>query len=152
MIQRIRTPFAPILLLLTLAAAAQPQGRGERDRLGASGRSVPVPTTAYDSKYQPLPRVDTLIINATILDGGGGRIDQGAVLVREGRIVAIGPSAAGQSATTLIDARGAWLTPGLIDIHSHNGTYVAPLTANDAQYSDVAELSSFDRATDALDE
>jgi imidazolonepropionase-like amidohydrolase len=46
----------------------------------------------------------------------------------------VGPNAASQTAAVTIDAKGRWLTPGIIDIHSHDGTYVAPLTANDAGY------------------
>lgn len=142
MIQRYRYRSAALLLLLSLAAAAPPTGRGDRDRHGGrDGRPAPVPTSAYDSTYQPLPRVDTLIVNANVLDGAGNRFS-GAVLVRDGKIAAVGPAAVGQAAQATIDAKGRWLTPGIIDIHSHNGTYVAPLTANDAEYSDVTEISS----------
>ena len=142
MIQRNWGRSAVLLLLFTLAAAAPPAGRGDTGR--DSGRDPPpppVPTSAYDSTYKPLPRVDTLIVNANVLDGAGNRYS-GAVLVRDGKIAAVGPSASAQSAAVTIDANGRWLTPGIIDIHSHNGTYVAPLTANDAEYSDVTEIGS----------
>ena len=138
--KRIRDRSAALLLVLALVAAAPP-GRGDRDR-GRGERPGPVPTTAWDSTYRPLPRADTLIVNANIFDGAGGRIDGGWVLSREGKIVAMGPGAPTQSAPTVIDAKGRWLTPGIIDIHSHDGTFVAPLTANDAEYSDVSEVSS----------
>ena len=128
-----------VLLLISLAAAAPP-GRGGGGR-GHDEPQVPVRTTAYDSTYRPLPRADTLIVNANVLDGAGNRFT-GAVLVREGKIAAVGPAAASQTAPITIDAKGRWLTPGIIDIHSHDGTYVAPLTANDAEYSDVTEISS----------
>jgi imidazolonepropionase-like amidohydrolase len=82
-----------------------------------------------------------LIVNANVLDGAGNRFS-GAVLLRDGKIAAVGPAADGQAAPVTIDAKGRWLTPGIIDIHSHDGTYVAPLTANDAEYSDVTEISS----------
>ena len=139
MIQRNWGRSAVLLLLVTLAAAAPP-GRGDRGR-GHSRPPALVPTSAYDSTYRPLPRTDTLIVNANVLDGAGNRFS-GAVLVRDGKIAAVGPAAAGQSAPVTIDAKGRWLTPGIIDIHSHDGTYVAPLTANDAEYSDVTEISS----------
>ena len=138
--KRIRDRSAALLLLLALAAAAPP-GRGDRDH-GRGERPGPVPTSAWDSTYRPLPRADTLIVNANILDGAGGRIDGGWVLSREGKIVGMGPGAPTQTAPTVIDAKGRWLTPGIIDIHSHDGTFVAPLTANDAEYSDVSEVSS----------
>ena len=42
----------------------------------------------------------------------------------------------------MIDAAGRWVTPGIIDVHSHDGTYVAPLTANESEFSDVSEIAS----------
>jgi len=42
------------------------------------------------SQYQPLPRVDTLLTGATLLDGVGGRADDVDVLMRNGVIVAVG--------------------------------------------------------------
>ena len=98
--------------------------------------------TIYASRYVPLPRTDTLIVNARILDGLGGRIDNGAVLLRDGKIVSVGAPPASTAGLTVIDAAGRWVTPGIIDVHSHDGTYVAPLTANDSSYSDVSEIAS----------
>lgn len=94
----------------------------------------------FPSTYRPLPREDTLIVHATILDGAGHRIEDGSLLMRDGRIAAIGPHLTDAKAH-VIDARGRWVTPGLIDIHSHDGTYVVPITAIDEETSDVSELS-----------
>jgi imidazolonepropionase-like amidohydrolase len=140
-IKRFRDRYVAFIPLLALSLAAAPPGHRDRDRRH-DDRPGPVATTAYDSTYRPLPRADTLIVNANILDGAGGRIDGGWVLARDGKIVSMGPGAPAQSAPVLIDAKGRWLTPGLIDIHSHDGTFVAPLTANDTEYSDVSEVSS----------
>jgi imidazolonepropionase-like amidohydrolase len=46
----------------------------------------------------------------------------------------------------VIDAHGRWVTPGVIDIHSHDGTYHLPQTQEDAEASDVSELSDPDTA------
>ncbi|MGQ0835406.1 MAG: amidohydrolase family protein [Gammaproteobacteria bacterium] len=94
----------------------------------------------YASTYRPSPRADTLIAGATILDGAGQRIEGGDVLIRDGRISAIGRGLDPRGAT-VIDARGRWVTPGIIDVHSHNGTYSLPQTSLDADASDVSELS-----------
>ncbi len=94
----------------------------------------------FPSTYRPLPRVDTLIIHATILDGAGHRIDDGELLMRDGKVMAVGHDLP-HAGATVIDGKARWVTPGLIDIHSHNGTYVLPQTALDAKASDVSELS-----------
>src|SRR6185503_7239358 len=57
----------------------------------------------------------------------GQLIDNGVVLVRDGRIEAVGP--AGLAVPTgyeTVDGRGKWVTPGLIDAHSHLGVYASP--------------------------
>lgn len=62
---------------------------------------------------------DTLIKNATIFDGEGGAPIVGDVAVKDGRIAALGFNLATDLATDVIDAAGLWLTPGLLDIHTH---------------------------------
>lgn len=60
-----------------------------------------------------------LISNARIVEPGR-RIHAGDLLVRDGRIAAVGPISAGTAAGALrIDGRGRLLTPGLIDVHTH---------------------------------
>lgn len=100
----------------------------------------------YPSSYRPLPRSDLMIRHAVVLDGAGGRIDDGDVLVRSGRIVAVGHALPDAPGVTIIDARGRWVTPGLIDPHSHDGTYVVPLTSIDRDASDVSEMSDWNAA------
>jgi imidazolonepropionase-like amidohydrolase len=82
----------------------------------------------FPSTYRPLPSDPVVIVNATILTGTGERIEGGSVLVRDGRIqlVAAGDPPAGDPKTTMIDAGGRWITPGLIDVHSHLGVYPSP--------------------------
>ncbi len=94
----------------------------------------------YPSTYQPLPRADTLIVDVTILDGAGGRMDQGEILLRDGRIAAVGHGLSRDN-VTVVQGKGRWVTPGIIDVHSHNGTYVLPLTSLDRKASDVSETS-----------
>lgn len=96
----------------------------------------------FPSTYRPLPRTDFVITNATILDGAGHRLDHGEILVRDGKVAAIGAQVAHPAGVRSIDAQGRWVTPGIIDVHSHNGTYVVPLTDIDLNSSDVAELNN----------
>lgn len=83
---------------------------------------------AYPSTYQPLPSGPVLIINATILTGTGQRLDDASLLLENGKVAELGDSSkikAGGNVTTL-DAAGRWVTPGLIDVHSHLGVYPSP--------------------------
>lgn len=100
---------------------------------------APFSLDPYPSTYKPLARKDTLITNVMILDGLGGRMDHGAVLLRDGKIVALGPDAEKATDVTVVDGKGRWLTPGVIDVHSHDGTFSMPLTAQEMQSSDVSE-------------
>ena len=60
------------------------------------------------------------IIGGRILDPSTGTDRIADVLVRDGRIAAIGEAAADdQGDAELLDARGCWVTPGLIDLHTH---------------------------------
>lgn len=108
----------------------------------ASGaqRMVPFAADPYPSTYQPLPRVDTLIVGATVLDGAGRRLENTDVLMRDGRIIDIGRGLKARGAT-VIDARGRWVTPGVIDVHSHDGSFSVPLTSADLATNDISETS-----------
>lgn len=131
------------LALLTSLLLA-PAGTTAR-RPASSIQTAPYLRDLFPSTYRPLPRVDTLIVHATILDGEGHRIDDGELLLREGKVAAIGHDLAGGGAR-IVDARRRWVTPGIIDIHSHDGTYVVPLTTIDEKSSDVSELSDANAA------
>ena len=80
----------------------------------------------YPSTYKPYPGVPTLLTNVTILDGEGGKIERGAVLFRDGKIVEVGQSIAAPEGATVIDGAGKYVTPGIIDVHSHLGDYPTP--------------------------
>ena len=118
------------------AAPNDPATASHRVTPEAPWRADPFPST-----YRPLPRVDQIIRHATVLNGAGGRLDDADILTHEGRIVALGHDLARPAGVHEIDARGRWLTPGVIDIHSHDGAFVLPITDIDLESSDVAELS-----------
>ncbi len=62
---------------------------------------------------------DLLITNARIIDGTGGTIEQGSVVVRDGRIVSVSAGASEAQGSLVIDAEGMTVMPGLIDSHTH---------------------------------
>ena len=62
---------------------------------------------------------DTLIQNALVFDGSGNPPEQLDIAIKKGRIVAKGAALPRTPAAEVIDAQGKWLTPGLLDIHTH---------------------------------
>lgn len=91
--------------------------------LEAQERLFPDP---FPSTYEPFPSQTTLIRNATVLTGTGQRIDGGSVLIRDGRIVEVGTDVQAPSGAVVVDGTGKWVTPGIIDSHSHLGNYPSP--------------------------
>ncbi len=79
----------------------------------------------YDSRYQSLASQSTILRGATVLTGTGDRIDNADVVMQDGKIVAVG-SALDATGMTAVDASDMWVTPGVIDVHSHLGAYPSP--------------------------
>lgn len=73
-----------------------------------------------------MPSGPFVIRNATVYDGAGGEFVGADVAVAAGKIVAIGPDLAAPAGSVEIDARGRFVTPGIIDVHSHLGVYASP--------------------------
>lgn len=76
---------------------------------------------------------------------GLGEIDRGAIMARDGRILFAGPEAELPviAGAEVIDCEGRWITPGLIDCHTHlvhagNRAHEFELRLNGATYEEVA--------------
>jgi imidazolonepropionase-like amidohydrolase len=67
-----------------------------------------------------------LIQGATVLTGTGERLEGTDVLISSGRIQAVGKGLTAPPDVRIVDAHGKWVTPGIIDIHSHLGVYASP--------------------------
>ncbi len=80
----------------------------------------------YPGTYRAIASAPVLIQGATVLTGDGARLDGADVLLRDGKVAAIGPALEVPADATRVDARGKWVTPGLIDVHSHLGVYPSP--------------------------
>ncbi len=112
--------FAPSLLVVALGVAlAGCQDNGPQDE------KVTINKNPYPSTYQPLKSTSTLITNATVLTGTGERLEEADVLLVDGKVQQVGKDLSA-SADLTIDAQGKWVTPGLIDVHSHLGAYPNP--------------------------
>jgi imidazolonepropionase-like amidohydrolase len=138
-------PVAQVLCVILGAALVaacatttqKPDGAGGKDaakpaaKAGAKGSSAAVapwtlPADPYPSTYRAPKSPPTLIRGGTVLTGTGERRDGTDVLVVDGRVSAIGKNLAAPAGARVIDARNRWVTPGLIDIHSHLGVYPSP--------------------------
>ena len=80
----------------------------------------------FASTYQPRPSVPTLIRGATVFDGNGAEFANADVLMVDGHISAVGQNLAAPAGAAVIDAAGRFVTPGIIDPHSHLGDYPSP--------------------------
>ena len=80
----------------------------------------------FQSTYEPSDSGDIFIEDARILTGTGKEILKGSILISSNKIKAIGENLSKPTGATVINASGKWVTPGIIDIHSHMGVYPAP--------------------------
>ncbi len=94
----------------------------------------------YESRYTPLPAQTTVILNATVLTGTGERLDNTSIVLQDGKIAGVGAELTAEGdEVVVIDAAGKWVTPGIIDVHSHLGVYPSPGTES---HSDGNEATS----------
>lgn len=78
--------------------------------------------------------IPTLIQNATIWAGVGQTLYGTDLLIgSDGLIAAVGKNLQNPGNANVIQANGAWVTPGLFDLHSHAGVYSFPLDARATQ-------------------
>ncbi|MCJ2183667.1 amidohydrolase [Novosphingobium sp. 1949] len=111
-------------LALTLALTLAPPAFAKKKDKAPAATASAVP---YASTYKPYPGRPTALVGAVVYDGRGKRIDDGVVLFAQGKVVAVGgPDLAIPEGYDRIDARGKYVTPGVIDAHSHLGVYPSP--------------------------
>jgi imidazolonepropionase-like amidohydrolase len=127
---------AAALALCANAAGAKDKKRDEN----AAARAVrEFSKDPYPSTYRPYPGAPTLIRNVTVFDGAGRRFDNASLELRGGKVVAVHTGKVELTAgIAVIDGTGKFVTPGIIDIHSHLGDYASP--AVDA-HSDGNEMT-----------
>ncbi|WP_374764153.1 amidohydrolase [Yunchengibacter salinarum] len=110
---------------------------------GPTGASVAEPVSIdrnpFPSSYTPLDSEPTLIRGATVLDGKGGRLDNADVLMVDGDVKAVGRNLKAPDGATVIDGGGKWVTPGIIDVHSHLGVYPSPGTQSHSDGNEIGE-------------
>ncbi|WP_247594637.1 amidohydrolase [Sphingopyxis sp. PAMC25046] len=96
--------------------------------VGISLAAHGAPDDPFPSTYHPAASAPLAIVGATVLTGTGTEIADATVLIADGKIEAVGPSLPVPNGYGEVDGRGKWLTPGIIDAHSHLGVYPSPAT------------------------
>jgi imidazolonepropionase-like amidohydrolase len=91
----------------------------------------------FPSTYRVLPSKPTLITNVHILDGIGGLFEDTQILLQDGKVVGIGAELTIPEDTVILDGKGQWVTPGIIDTHSHLGVYPSPDTRSHADGNEM---------------
>ena len=115
------------LLATVSLAAVLLSGCAAMEAKPAPAPAVRINENPYPSTYVRYPGVLTVIRHATVFTGDGQQINNGTVVFANGVLQAIGgPDLASPAGATEIDGTGKFVTPGIIDIHSHLGVYPSP--------------------------
>jgi imidazolonepropionase-like amidohydrolase len=135
---------APSQPTASVGAPAVDTGRRETPaRGGATGSgALSVPNAdPFPSTYRPFASRATIIRNVTILTAAGPTIRNGSILIANGKITQVGANVTAPADAVVIDGGGKYLTPGIIDTHSHIGAGGAPADPG-AQTDDVNEATN----------
>jgi len=135
-------------VLAAAAACAQGQARPAARPAAPSSpqaAAVPRPSVPFPSTYRPFASTATLIRGGTVMTAAGQVIPNGQVLMVDGKIAAVGATVDAPAGVTVVDATGKYVTPGVIDTHSHLGVYPSPGVAahsdgNEATAPNTAEV------------
>ena len=105
--------------------AGEQMGRGRRgaeaeEEEEADEPEVVLPPVPMTENFGPIDPSDvTVVQNATILTVTQGTIENGSILIRDGKIVEVGTDISVPRGAKVIDATGKYVMPGIIDEHSH---------------------------------
>ena len=139
-----RLPDTKLLLVLALTGCAgaqatqAPAPAAERPApAGADAQKAPKfagalsrpGVDAFPSTYKAPTSRATVIRNVNIYTAAGPLVRNGSILLVDGKVSAVGATVNAPAGAEVIDGQGKYVTPGLIDTHSHLGVYPAPGTA-----------------------
>lgn len=137
-----------VCLAVTLALQAPALSQGSKPSSGQAARAAatkqagavaPATTGIEPATLRPVapaPGPPVLIKGATILTVTKGTIPNGSILLRDGKIASVGENIQAPAGAEVVDATGKFVSPGIIDEHSHiaadsineGGTTVSSMT------------------------
>jgi imidazolonepropionase-like amidohydrolase len=144
----LRLPVATLLGLASFACAPP------RPPVPASAPALPAPTgpapdtgarsfsalrPQYPSTYRRPAAPPVVIRHATILTAAGPEFPRASIVIADGKVVAVGDSVTAPAGAIEIDGTGKFVTPGIIDDHSHLGVYAAPGTAAESDGNEMTD-------------
>ena len=140
MLRKLFIAFSVSGLLTACASTNLPSNTSSGDAVSGSDDSskysskdrVPFSSTYTIPDSQPF-----VLKGATILTGTGTQLDGASVAFADGKIVAIGQDISAPEGAVVIDATGMWITPGIIDVHSHMGVYPNPAISSHADGNEI---------------
>jgi imidazolonepropionase-like amidohydrolase len=145
-------------LLLTACSGAQATPQQPAPQPAAQQPTPPAPPPAatftdtlsfdrvqYASTYKRRPNPPVLIRNASVVTGAGPEQRGVSDLFQDGKVVSVGSNLQAPAGAVVVDGTNKWVTPGIIDTHSHMGVYAAPGTqaesdGNEATNPNTAEV------------
>jgi imidazolonepropionase-like amidohydrolase len=124
---------ATLTASLGVASAQQPRGSQRRTQPATGTQAPTTPATATTTtgsqtsttQIMSLPTHgsgDLLIRNATVMTATHGTLANADILVKNGKIAEVGTNLRAGSNARVVDATGRFVTPGIIDCHSHSAT------------------------------
>ena len=115
------------VLLATTISLAACTAKSDSPKSASAGKPAAKVEAPFPSTYKAYPGAATAIRNVIIFDGEGSRIDNGVVFMSGGKIESVGgPDTPIPADIVVFDGAGKYVTPGIIDVHSHLGDYPTP--------------------------
>ena len=117
-----------------------PEGTSERAWVASADLAARVPERAVLGPLKSNPQ-SVAVVGATVLIGNGARLTPGTLVIEQGRISAVGPAAEVPvpNGARVIEAADRYVTPGLIDTHSHIGVYAVPEVESHADGNEMTD-------------
>ena len=128
-----------ILLLSALSACANTSSLSDADSQESDDGKP-----GFSSTYKAPKAPTTLIKNVNVYNGIGDLLEQTDVLLQGGKIISVGTDLAAPQEASILDGADRWLTPGLIDVHSHMGVYSSPSIASLADGNEITGPNTAD--------
>jgi imidazolonepropionase-like amidohydrolase len=116
--------LAGLLVLFSACSSGPPPSTSPKPAEGEESEF----RSQYPSTYQRKQNPPVFIRNATVLTAAGPEMQHASVYFKDGLIVSVGADTTAPADAVVVDGTGKFVTPGIIDDHSHLGVYAAPGT------------------------